>query len=35
MVVKANRSGVNPPEIAFTEVSSYPAVEALAVSRKK
>jgi ABC-type sugar transport system substrate-binding protein len=35
MLVKARRSGVNPPEIAFTEVSSYPAVEALAVPRKK
>jgi len=35
MLVKATRSGVNPPEIAFTEVSSYPAVEELAVPRKK
>jgi ribose transport system substrate-binding protein len=35
MVVKALRSGINPPEIAFTEVSSYPSIEALAVPRKK
>jgi ribose transport system substrate-binding protein len=35
MLVKAKRSGVNPPEIAFTEVSSYPAIEALVVPRKK
>jgi len=35
MLVKALRSGVNPPEMAFTEVSSYPAIEALAASAKK
>ena len=35
MLVKAGRSGVNPAEMAFTEVSSYPAVEALAVPRNK
>jgi ribose transport system substrate-binding protein len=35
MLVKAIRTGVNPPETAFTEVSSYPAVEALAPGKKK
>ena len=35
MLVKAIRSGVNPPEMAFTEVSSFPAIEALAPTGKK
>lgn len=35
MLVRAMRSGVNPPEMAFTDVSSYPTVEALAASVKK
>jgi len=35
MVVKAIRTGVSPPETAFTDVSSYPAVEALGPGKKK
>jgi ribose transport system substrate-binding protein len=35
MVVKARKSGVNPPEVAFTEVSSYPTLEALGAAKKK
>jgi hypothetical protein len=35
LVLKARGTGVNPPEIAFTEVSSYPAIEALSVAKKK
>jgi len=35
MVAKAIRTGVNPPETAFTDVSSYPAVEALGPGKKK
>lgn len=35
ILVKAIRSGVNPPEMAFTEVSSYPTIEALAAASKK
>ena len=35
MLVKAIRTGVNPPEMAFTDVSSYPAVETLASGKKK
>jgi len=35
LLVKALRSGVNPPEMAFTEVSSYPAIGALAAVSKK
>jgi len=35
MVAKAIRTGVNPPETAFTDVSSYPAVEALGPGKQK
>ena len=35
LLIKAIRSGVNPPEMAFTEVTSYPPIEALAAASKK
>lgn len=35
MVVKAIHSGIQPPEIAFTAVTSFPTIEALAADRKK
>ena len=35
LLVKALRTGVNPPEMAFTDVSSYPTIEALAAAAKK
>lgn len=35
MLVRAIRSGVNPPEMAFTDVSSYPVIEALRTTARK
>jgi ribose transport system substrate-binding protein len=34
MLVKAIRSGVNPPEKAFTAVTSFPSIEALKGKKK-
>ena len=35
MLVRAIRSGLNPPGMAFTEVSSYPAIDVLGTTARK